>query len=84
VDPTDVRKQTGSYGEALAMHSERFNDCLPKWKIALRQVADLSGWHFKTGYLPFSLLLNLFVVSTINLQPTFNSYAYDLLLLVDE
>jgi hypothetical protein len=84
VDPTDVRKQTGSYGEALAMHSERFNDCLPKWKIALQQVANLSGWHFKTGYLPFSLLLNLFVVSTINLQPTFNSYAYDLLLLVDE
>ncbi|WJX88460.1 hypothetical protein P8452_70547 [Trifolium repens] len=31
------------------MHSERFNDCLPQWKIALQQVANLSGWHFKTG-----------------------------------
>ncbi|XP_045787151.1 disease resistance protein RUN1-like [Trifolium pratense] len=49
VDPSDVRKQTGSYGEALAMHAERFIDILPKWKIALRQVANLSGWHFKIG-----------------------------------
>ncbi|WJX88455.1 hypothetical protein P8452_70543 [Trifolium repens] len=31
------------------MHSERFNDCLPQWKIALQQVANLSGWNFKTG-----------------------------------
>ncbi|WJX78687.1 hypothetical protein P8452_61881 [Trifolium repens] len=31
------------------MHTERFSDCLPKWKIALRQVANLSGWHFKIG-----------------------------------
>jgi hypothetical protein len=26
VDPSDVRKQTGSYGEALALHEERFDD----------------------------------------------------------
>jgi hypothetical protein len=26
VDPSDVRKQTGSYGEALALHAERFDD----------------------------------------------------------
>ncbi|WJX78644.1 hypothetical protein P8452_61841 [Trifolium repens] len=31
------------------MHTERFSDCLPKWKIALRQVVNLSGWHFKIG-----------------------------------
>lgn len=54
VDPSDVRKQTGSYGEALAVHKERFSgdmERLQKWRIALQQVANLSGWHFKIGYL---------------------------------
>jgi len=50
VDPSDVRKQTGSYGEALSMLAERFNDNnLQIWKNALQQVANLSGWHFKIG-----------------------------------
>nr|WIL60065.1 nodulation protein [Melilotus officinalis] len=52
VDPSDVRKQTGSYGEALAMHEERFKNNmqrLQKWRTALQQVANLSGWHFKMG-----------------------------------
>ncbi|KAL1319107.1 hypothetical protein AAHE18_15G253900 [Arachis hypogaea] len=38
VDPSDVRKQTGTYGEALA-----------RWKMALEKIADLSGYHFKHG-----------------------------------
>jgi hypothetical protein len=66
VDPSDVRKQTGSYGEALAMHTERFSDCLPKWKIALRQVANLSGWHFKIGYLSFSHFLSFCLMVAIS------------------
>jgi len=63
VDPSIVRKQTGSYGEALAMHEERFKNNmqrLQKWRTTLQQVANLSGWHFKIGYLPsymFSIIL---------------------------
>ncbi|XP_057446689.1 disease resistance protein RPV1-like isoform X2 [Lotus japonicus] len=52
VDPSDVRKQIGTFGEAMALHTERFKDNkdkLQKWRIALQQVADLSGWHFKHG-----------------------------------
>nr|KYP59377.1 TMV resistance protein N [Cajanus cajan] len=51
VDPSHVRHQIGNYEEALNSHKERFNDQekLQKWKIALRQVADLSGYHFKHG-----------------------------------
>ncbi|ESW24551.1 hypothetical protein PHAVU_004G140100 [Phaseolus vulgaris] len=52
VDPSHVRHQKGSYGEALAEHQKRFKDKkekLQKWKVALRQVADLSGYHFKDG-----------------------------------
>jgi len=52
VQPSDVRHQKGSYGEELTKHQRRFKDKekLQKWKMALRQVADLSGYHFKDGY----------------------------------
>ncbi|PNX97863.1 TMV resistance protein N-like, partial [Trifolium pratense] len=53
IDPSIVRKQAGSYGEALAMHEERFKNNmqrLHKWRSALQQVANLSGWHFKKGF----------------------------------
>ncbi|XP_061356990.1 disease resistance protein Roq1-like [Gastrolobium bilobum] len=52
VDPSDVRYQRGSYGEALAKHKERFKDNmqrLHRWTTALEQVANLSGFHFKHG-----------------------------------
>jgi len=69
VDPSDVRKQTGSYGEALAMHEERFKNNmlrLQKWISALQQVANLSGWHFQTGYLPsYSFPITLFCLIII-------------------
>ncbi|XP_058722609.1 disease resistance protein RPV1-like [Vicia villosa] len=55
VEPTHVRHQSGSYGEALAKHEERFQnnmqnmERLHQWKIALNQAANLSGYHFSPG-----------------------------------
>jgi len=52
VDPSDVRHQRGSYREALDRHDERFQtdkEKVQKWRIALSQAADLSGYHFKHG-----------------------------------
>ncbi|XP_014494986.1 TMV resistance protein N-like [Vigna radiata var. radiata] len=51
VHPSDVRHQRGSYGEALTMHQKRFKDMekVQKWKMALHQVANLSGYHFEDG-----------------------------------
>ncbi|XP_027924160.1 TMV resistance protein N-like isoform X2 [Vigna unguiculata] len=51
VNPSDVRHHRGSYGEALTKHQRMFKDKkkLQKWKMALRQVADLSGYHIKDG-----------------------------------
>ncbi|KAH1206309.1 TMV resistance protein N [Glycine max] len=52
VDPSDVRNQRGSYGEALKKLEGKFQhdpEKLQKWKMALKQVADLSGYHFKEG-----------------------------------
>nr|ACM89624.1 disease resistance-like protein [Glycine max]ACU15631.1 unknown [Glycine max] len=54
VDPSDVRHQKGSYGEAMTYHQKRFKankEKLQKWRMALHQVADLSGYHFKDGQL---------------------------------
>jgi hypothetical protein len=51
-----VRHQTDSYREALAKHEERFQnnkknmERLLKWKKALKQAADLSGYHFNLKY----------------------------------
>ncbi|KAK7360083.1 hypothetical protein VNO77_02058 [Canavalia gladiata] len=59
VDPSHVRHQTGTYDNALAEHEgwfknnkEKFEDNmkrLQKWKTALTQVANLSGYHYKLG-----------------------------------
>ncbi|KAF5469608.1 hypothetical protein F2P56_013669 [Juglans regia] len=48
VDPSDIRDQRGTFGEALAKHAEKLNGDsvkLQMWKDALREVANLSGYH---------------------------------------
>ncbi|KAG6676630.1 hypothetical protein I3842_15G161500 [Carya illinoinensis] len=49
IDPSDVRYQRRSFGEVLAKHAEKLNvDMkLQLWKEALREVANLSGYHLK-------------------------------------
>ncbi|XP_054797630.1 disease resistance protein RUN1-like [Prosopis cineraria] len=47
VDPSDIRHQRKSYGEALVKHEERFRENkhkVQKWRNALSLVSDLSGW----------------------------------------
>ncbi|KEH18363.1 putative TIR domain, P-loop containing nucleoside triphosphate hydrolase [Medicago truncatula] len=50
VDPSHVRKQTGSYGSALAKHKQENQDdkMMQNWKNALFQAANLSGFHSST------------------------------------
>uniref|UniRef100_M1BUA6 Tir-nbs-lrr resistance protein n=1 Tax=Solanum tuberosum TaxID=4113 RepID=M1BUA6_SOLTU len=49
VDPSQVRKQTGSFGEALAKHKERSFGVqrVENWKAALTEAANLSGWDLR-------------------------------------
>jgi hypothetical protein len=66
VEPTHVRHQTESYGEAITEHEkvfqtnkEKYNDNmekLNKWKMALNQASNLAGHHFNPRC-PTSLLL---------------------------
>ncbi|XP_061944437.1 disease resistance protein RUN1-like isoform X2 [Populus nigra] len=46
-EPSDVRKQTGSYAKAFDEHEERFKEEMEKvnkWRGALAEAGHLSGW----------------------------------------
>ncbi|KAL5537424.1 hypothetical protein UlMin_045827 [Ulmus minor] len=48
VDPSDIRKQKGSFGEAFENHEKRFEDeKVLEWRSALETAANLSGWDSK-------------------------------------
>jgi hypothetical protein len=50
VDPSHVRNQRGSYRQAFEKHERDLKhnkDQLQKWRNALRETANLSGWHFQ-------------------------------------
>jgi hypothetical protein len=49
VDPSEVRKQNGDFGAALAKHEENFKNNMDKvqsWRTTLYEVDGLSGWHY--------------------------------------
>ncbi|XP_063936813.1 disease resistance protein RUN1-like isoform X1 [Daucus carota subsp. sativus] len=48
VDPSDLRHQKGGFGEALSYHMKRYSvDFIEKWKSALAEIGQLSGYHLK-------------------------------------
>ncbi|XP_061997287.1 TMV resistance protein N-like [Rosa rugosa] len=47
VDPSDIRKLKGSFAEAFVKHEQDSNagmDKVNRWKIALIEASNLSGW----------------------------------------
>ena len=56
VNPSDVRKQRGTFAQAFKEHKKRFgrsflerlkrckSEKMKKWRFALREVANISGW----------------------------------------
>ena len=68
VDPSDIRHQNGSFGKAMAKHEERFKDDMDrvqKWRMALRQVANLSGYHFTHRYFLMFVSLIAFIYTNL-------------------
>ncbi|XP_030934462.1 toll/interleukin-1 receptor-like protein [Quercus lobata] len=49
VDPSDVRKRTGTFAEAFVKHKKENKKKEQKWRATLREVANLSGWHLQDG-----------------------------------
>ena len=53
VDPSEVRGQKREFGVTLTEHEEKFKNNIDKvqnWRMALKEVSGLSGWHYKNGY----------------------------------
>ncbi|XP_030943705.1 TMV resistance protein N-like [Quercus lobata] len=53
VDPSEVRKQEGSFGLALTTHEKKIENNIEKvlrWRATLCEAASLSGWHYENGY----------------------------------
>ena len=50
VDPSDVRRQTGSFGEAFAGYRNVAEERLQGWRAALTEAGFLAGWHVENGY----------------------------------
>ncbi|KAM1133198.1 hypothetical protein ACFX19_043181 [Malus domestica] len=50
VDPSDVRHQRGSFGEAFAEHEVNYREHMEEvneWRKSLKMVANLAGWNSK-------------------------------------
>ncbi|XP_048435665.1 disease resistance protein RPV1 isoform X3 [Pyrus x bretschneideri] len=53
INPSDVRKQHGSYADAFAQLEKRFKDSIDKvhkWRDALKAAADLSGFDYSNNH----------------------------------
>ncbi|KAK2640283.1 hypothetical protein Ddye_028078 [Dipteronia dyeriana] len=44
VDPSDVRKQTGSFEDSFDKHGKESQEEVQKWREALTEASNLSGW----------------------------------------
>nr|POF01530.1 isoform 2 of tmv resistance protein n [Quercus suber] len=72
VEPSDVRKQKGTFAEAFDKHKESFKESIEmveKWRSTLTEVANLSGWDLQDR-------------ETI-VEPPTKSHQYDLDLILD-
>jgi len=63
-----VRKQSGSYEKAFAEHEKRFREEevkmeeVQRWRQALTQVADLSGWDIQNKSVTFLVSRSIAVI----------------------
>jgi hypothetical protein len=76
IDPSDIRKQTGSFAEAFDRHERRFKEEMEKvqkWRKALVEAANLSGLdrrNIANGY---------FLSSPISIANAYNFYSHYIL-----
>ncbi|XP_074346229.1 toll/interleukin-1 receptor-like protein [Apium graveolens] len=65
IDPSHLRYLKGGFKDALDVHKTRYSvDVIEKWKSALAEIAELSGYHLKTDateYVSFPLFVVLLI-----------------------
>ena len=50
VEPSDIKKQTGTFEQAFIDHQKCFEVNIKEvetWRAALKEVANISGWHLQ-------------------------------------
>ncbi|XP_068479757.1 disease resistance protein RPV1-like isoform X2 [Phaseolus vulgaris] len=73
VDPSDVRHQRGSYGEAFVAHDRQYNPTtVQTWRFALKESANVAGFHSST-FRNDAKLVKEIVKSVLNLRHKVNS-----------
>lgn len=73
VDPTHVKRQTGCFEKAFAYHEEVYGKdsaMVLKWRKALKEIGNLSGWHLDNKYVCtcglFFLVYTIFMIFIIS------------------
>ena len=69
IDPSNVRYQTGSFAEAFRKHEERFGEDKTKvqrWRDALSELANLSGYDSKNQYVILYINLDCFEICILS------------------
>ncbi|CAN6543612.1 unnamed protein product [Malus baccata var. baccata] len=72
VDPSDVRHQRGSFGEAFAELEVNYREEVNEWRKSLERVANLAGWNSKDCRYDTQLIQR--IVNTLwgKVHPTFS------------
>jgi hypothetical protein len=68
VNPSDVRRQTGSFAKAFFRHEERFQaemGRVHKWKVALKEAANYSGWDIQNVANGYYILRSLMLFDAL-------------------
>ncbi|XVE78620.1 hypothetical protein DITRI_Ditri13aG0160800 [Diplodiscus trichospermus] len=77
VNPSDIRKQTGNFGKDLAEHEKnRPIDKIEKWRHALTEAGNLSGWH-SAGERPEAIVIDEIVQDILNKLNRISSVEYE-------
>ncbi|KAI9074071.1 hypothetical protein K1719_043963 [Acacia pycnantha] len=78
VDPSDVRKQRGPFKEAFDKHEQNSSHKIPKWKSALKNVADLAGHDVSRNKSETDIIEKIVMDVTHILKHKFSSLVDDL------
>ena len=66
IDPSNIRNQNGAYADAFVKHKQQFKndpERVRRWKAALTDAANLSGWDSRKRYTFFAFYtLILFMI----------------------
>ncbi|XP_057451408.1 disease resistance protein RUN1-like isoform X2 [Lotus japonicus] len=77
VEPSEVRKQIGSFGQALDGLVQRISatkDMIVRWKRALTEAANLSGWNLNSYRTEIEMISD--IVKTVTTRLDDNTYLF--------